>query len=79
MLDGNCTVFVEVRLRARRSLVSALESIGQAKRARLIKTGAHYLMSHPEVRNRTARFDVVAISDRGGDNELRWLKDAFRP
>lgn len=79
MLDGTCTVFVEVRLRGRGSLVSALESIGQAKRGRLIKTGEHYLMTHPEACDRPARFDVVAISDRGEDNDLRWLKDAFRP
>ena len=79
MLDGRCTVFVEVRLRKSGAMVSAVESVGARKQQRLIRASRHYLMTHPVAEDRPARYDVVAISETGGDNELHWLKDAFRP
>jgi putative endonuclease len=79
MSDGPCLVFVEVRSRKADALVSAVQSVNPSKQQRLIRTGRHFLMKHRDTSERPVRFDVVAISGSDGDNEVDWLKDAFRP
>ncbi|MGI9263283.1 MAG: YraN family protein [Gammaproteobacteria bacterium] len=79
MREGSCLVFVEVRYRHAGALVSAAESVSRTKRLRLIRAGRHYLMKHQKSVERPVRFDVVAISGSDAENEIAWLKDAFRP
>ena len=69
--DGDCLVFVEVRLRAHSRFGGAVESVDPRKRSRLASAAQLYLM---QTRSRLAcRFDVIAID--GGKTE--WLRAAF--
>jgi putative endonuclease len=70
--DGDTTVFVEVRRRARADFGGAGASITPAKQKRLILAARHWLARHGEP---ACRFDCVLLD---GDR-LEWLKDAFRP
>lgn len=74
MEDGSCLVLVEVRSRAATLFGGPEQSVGPVKRARLARAALAYMQSR-RVRDRPARFDVVAVSD----GEIRHLKDAFRP
>jgi len=71
-------VVVEVRSRRAGALCSAEASISRSKRQRIIRATRHYLARHPWLASRPLRFDVVAISQSDGENELRWIRDAFR-
>ena len=69
--DGDCLVFVEVRLRANASFGGAVQSIGTGKRSRLVAAAQLFLM---QTRSRLpCRFDVVAIED----GKPQWLRAAF--
>ena len=69
--DGETLVFVEVRLRTDARFGGAVESIGAAKRRRIVAAALHYLMGlRPQPR---CRFDVVTL-DHG---EPEWLRAAF--
>lgn len=70
--DGDTTVFVEVRRRARSDFGGAAWSITPAKQRRLVLAARHWLVRHGDC---ACRFDCVLID--GG--RLEWLKDAFRP
>lgn len=71
--DGDTLVFVEVRLRRDASFGGAAESVGAAKRARLVAAARHYLAGRPEV---PCRFDVLLL-DALAPARVRWIRDAF--
>ena len=76
--EGAVLVVVEVKARSSGALVSGRDSIGHAKRRRLVPAARHYLMRHPIWQGRPLRFDVVAVS--GIDTpepELEWIRHAF--
>ena len=79
MLDGDCLVFIEVRFRGHGSLVDAVATVNEGKQRKLILAASTFLSKHPKFQHHCCRFDVVGV-DRadGGDNEIRWLSDAFR-
>jgi len=77
MRDGPSLVFVEVRARECDDFGGAAASVGRAKQRRLVAAARHFLMTHPREARRPARFDVVAISRRDGENRLRWIRAAF--
>lgn len=77
MLDGNTLVFVEVRSRSARGLVSALESITPAKRRRLLMAAQTFLARYPQHAARPCRFDVVAITRDAERYALEWAVNAF--
>ncbi|HVC09243.1 MAG TPA: YraN family protein [Elusimicrobiota bacterium] len=58
--DGEALVFVEVRSRASSSFGTAAETIGFAKRRKIIKTALFYLQSRG-ISDRAARFDAVTF------------------
>ena len=72
MLDGECTVFVEVKTRDENSMGDPLEYIDEKKRRRIIKTAIAYLGTDEvdmrfdavEViyRSKSQYFDVVSIN-----------------
>ncbi|MGQ9686594.1 MAG: YraN family protein [Thiobacillaceae bacterium] len=69
--DGATLVFVEVRSRRRGDYGGAAESISAAKRARLERSAAAYLM---QCKHRGAcRFDAVLVDGE----RLTWLRGAF--
>ena len=77
MTDGPVLVFVEVRARARTRFASPEESVGATKQARLSAAARHFIARHPALAARPMRFDLVAISPGGKDNDLRWIRAAF--
>jgi len=66
-------VFIEVRSRGDDSTGGAEETIGPAKRRRVARAAAAYLVERNPLRD-TCRFDVVAIT---GDR-IEVYRDAFR-
>ena len=78
MLEADTVVVVEVRSRGPGSLCSAAASITQQKRRRITRTTRHFLARNHHLATRPLRFDVVAICRSDGENELRWIRDAFR-
>ena len=70
-LDGNCLVFVEVKLRCGSSFGSALAGVGPRKRAALRAAAADY--AQIVAPGRRFRFDVVAIDG----NRLALHRNAF--
>lgn len=80
MRDRETIVFVEVRYRRPTQFVDALDSVGPAKRRKLVATASWYLARRPRLAEAAVRFDVIAIDGRSsGHNALQWIVDAFRP
>ena len=73
---GNYLVFVEVKERAANAMVSPLEAVTSAKRARIIRAAQYYLMRYPS--HLQPRFDVIAIEHRlDGVYAVTHLENAF--
>lgn len=80
MHDGNCLVFVEVRLRTRSRFSTAAQSIGIEKQRKIIRTASVFLLGAKHYANEIMRFDVVAIDRTDtGEYTIQWIRDAFRP
>lgn len=77
MLDGATLVFVEVRARAARGLVGALESVTPTKQRRVTHAARLFLARHPDHAQRACRFDVVGITHAGVASTLEWARNAF--
>lgn len=75
MRDGDTLVFVEVRYRRSDRFGSAAETIGAAKRRRLVLAAQHYLQTRRSTA--PARFDVVAIGPGDPAARIEWIADAF--
>ncbi len=73
--QGNCTVFVEVRLRRHAGFGGAAASITATKQQRLILAARHWLAQHGET---PCRFDCILLSSLE-TRSIQWLPDAFRP
>jgi putative endonuclease len=76
LLDGEVLVFAEVRLRSHDGYGGAAGSVDPRKQARIVACARWYLAGHPADAERTCRFDVLAVDERG---QVTWLRDAFRP
>jgi putative endonuclease len=76
--DDSHLVIVEVRARGSGALCSAVDSIGAAKRRRIVLATRHLLMRHSEWQAAPIRFDVVTFDaiDRA-EPQVRWIKNAF--
>lgn len=73
MRDGETLVFVEVRYRHSEQYGGAAGSIDRRKRQRLCRAAGDYL-ARLRGRPPEARFDVVALTPRGG---VEWITAAF--
>ncbi len=71
--DGDTIVFVEVRLRTHPGFGGPAQSIGRAKRERLLAAARLYLSRLPE---RACRFDAVLLR-RLSPPEIEWIRDAL--
>lgn len=71
--DGNCVVFVEVRLRHSNSHGGAAASIGHAKQQRLRRAARHWLSRQAPC---PCRFDCVLL-DRLAPDAITWIRHAF--
>lgn len=80
MDDGEVLVFVEVRYRqapTRDGFGDGVDSVGAAKRTRLVRAAGMYLAAHPRLAHRACRFDVVAVSGPPGAETFDWRRNAF--
>ena len=76
--DGPVLAFVEVKNYSFRSRGLPLQAISKRKRDGIIYTARVYLHRF-SVRDRTCRFDVLAIhSNDAGERKIELVKDAFR-
>ena len=73
-LDGETTVFVEVKRRRDGALGTPAEAVTRTKRARVVRAARRWLAAHP-ARAGSVRFDVVAIQD--DLTAVEWLRGAF--
>ena len=75
-IDGDTLVFIEVKTRKGRPLAYAKEAVNDRKRRQLSKVALFYMKSNNlnEVR---ARFDVVAVSLAGGEQQVEVIRNAF--
>jgi putative endonuclease len=65
-LDKKVLVFVEVKTRAAKALVSGYNAVDQAKRRVILRAGKDYLrLLNPTARPETFRFDVVEVESGG--------------
>ena len=77
MHDDNGVVFVEVRYRRSADYGSGAESVDARKRARLIATASHWLLTHPKMADSPCRFDVVSMSGAPAKPHVDWIRNAF--
>lgn len=75
MRDKSHLVFIEVRQRAGMAFGGGLGSITYAKKQKIIKTTAHYMLQFKINEKMPIRFDVISIHGKTG--EITWIKDAF--
>ena len=77
MQEHNTLVFVEVRYRTNTRFGTPAEAVDAAKQARLRATAEHYLQNTPRASKKACRFDIVAITGNGKDDNFRWLRNVF--
>jgi len=74
---GALLVFIEVRARSGRALVSPIETVSAAKQRRVARAADRYLA---QTRMRSdIRFDVVGVSADGRRLQLDVIENAFVP
>lgn len=77
MLDVACLVIVEVRLRSATRFGDGFASVTAAKQRKVARTTQEFMRRHPEHAQRELRFDVIAVSWRGGHLHCDWRPNAF--
>jgi putative endonuclease len=82
MLDADpaaqhCVVFVEVRYRHTPVRGDGIDSVGPAKRPKLMRAAAVYLQAHPRLGAQPCRFDVVARQGTPARPQMEWIRAAF--
>ena len=77
MDHAGTVVFVEVRYRSNPNFGSGADSVDYRKQCKLNATALHYLQHHDALAKRQARFDVISISQPGGQPQIDWIINAF--
>lgn len=75
-LDSGTLVFVEVKTRSSNRFGLPEEAVNYRKRHQMAKVGQFYI-SRKKLFNNPARFDVVAVTIKGGKEDARVIKNAF--
>ncbi|MCW9012674.1 MAG: YraN family protein [Gammaproteobacteria bacterium] len=75
MTQNDSLIFIEVRYRKNNDYGGAKESITRAKQKKIHITALHYMQRHNK--NVNARFDVIAITGEGKQQQLEWIQNAF--
>jgi putative endonuclease len=74
--DGDTLVFIEIKTRRDKSVGYAKEAVNARKRRQLSKVALFYMKSNNCFETK-ARFDVIAISLKGGKPLIEVIKNAF--
>lgn len=78
MREDDTIVFVEVRYRRRPGRFGdGIDSVGAAKRARLIRAAGAWLQANPALAQRPCRFDVLALAGEPSAPTFDWRRNAF--
>lgn len=75
MKHQNTLVFIEVRFRKNARFGDAKESITSNKQHKIRTTALHYMQALTFEPN--ARFDVIAITGEGKQQNFEWIQNAF--
>lgn len=75
--EGTTVVFVEVRQRRDDRFGGAAASVDRRKCGRIARAASAWLANHPALVQAPCRFDVLALSGRGADVQINWIRDAF--
>jgi len=75
-LDGSVVAFVEVKTRRGGRFGTAFEAVDRRKREQIIRAAEHYVLRH-RLHDRLIRFDVVAVSWKGGTPACELIQSAF--
>ena len=75
--DRDVLAFVEVRFREEDGHGLPEESVGPAKRRRIVAAARAYLATIPPDSWKEARFDVAAVDGSGGGTAVRYYPAAF--
>ena len=75
-LDGQTTVFVEVKARQGHEYGEAVEAVTSRKRRRMVELAGDYVARH-RLANRPCRFDVVSIHLDTGRPVIEVYQNAF--
>jgi len=78
MLDGSCLAFIEVRCRSSTLFSRPELTVDLRKQRKIIRTAAMFIAGRQAYARHCVRFDVVAVT-AGGTDDIRWIRDAFRP
>lgn len=71
-LDGKTIVFVEVKYRKAKSMVSSLEAVDYKKQRKISKVAQYYLYTKSYL-NHSCRFDVIGFDDE----KMTHIRNAF--
>lgn len=78
-LEDGVLAIVEVRQRAGKEFGGALASVTRTKQRKILRAAQFFLLREKDWRNRSMRFDVLAIEGLpDGAKRIEWVKDAFR-
>ncbi len=78
MLDGDCLVVVEVKMRQGEAAGRAEQAVSAAQARRLLNAGEHFVAEHPEYADLFWRCDLVAITlQPNGEHSIRHLVNAI--
>ncbi len=77
MCERDCTVFVEVRYRNNAAHGDGVDSVGSAKRTKLLRAAQVWLLQHPQRAAQACRFDVIACSGTLDKPAFDWIRNAF--
>jgi len=77
MRARDIVVFVEVRYRSASRFGDGVDSVGAAKRAKLVRAAGAFLADHPRLAGATCRFDVLAIAGSTDAPSIDWRQNAF--
>lgn len=75
--EGGVLVFVEVRFREGEGFGAPEETVGPAKRRKIVSAAREYLGRIPWNSWKEARFDVIAVVGTGPDAVIRHYAGAF--
>jgi putative endonuclease len=75
--EGDVLVFVEVRFREGEEFGAPEETVGPAKRRKIVSAAREYLVRIPWNSWKEARFDVIAVIGTGPESVLRHYAGAF--
>ena len=74
---GNDIFFIEVKRRKNKNFGSALESVTEQKKKKVLKTAEYYTLKNPKWSQLVPYFSIVAIDGDGENESIEFIKNVF--